>query len=84
MASRKEKPAPDPRIGSLVRFYDEGWRHGYLEKVEKGSAFVRAIAGSGLASRLSKVDDDGIEVIPPKGEDHVETKVPKNAPDSLA
>lgn len=45
----KVKPEPHPLeeiIGELVSYYDEGWRYGYLEAVEKGYiARIRPIAG---------------------------------------
>ena len=48
---RVKKPKPEPHpleqvIGDLVSYYDEGWRYGYLEAIEKGSiARIRPIAG---------------------------------------
>jgi hypothetical protein len=51
-AKVKPEPAPtqprqtglDPRIGELVRYYFEGWRFGYLDKVEGKRASIRPIA----------------------------------------
>lgn len=43
-----EKPEPHPLeryVGKLVAYYDEGWRHGYLEEIVKGkTARIRPIA----------------------------------------
>jgi hypothetical protein len=43
-----EEPLPEgfPAIGSLVRYYDEGWRHGYLVVVKRKVATIRTIGGT--------------------------------------
>lgn len=43
----KKEPNPlEPFVGALVRYYDEGWRHGYLDSTEGEHAVrVRPIGG---------------------------------------
>jgi putative ribosome biogenesis GTPase RsgA len=45
----KIKPEPHPLeafVGDLVSYYDEGWRYGYLEAIEKNkTARIKPIAG---------------------------------------
>lgn len=40
-------PLPEgfPAVGSLVRYYSEGWRTGTLDSTKGNTAFIRPIAG---------------------------------------
>lgn len=49
----KVKPEPHPferAIGELVSYYDEGWRSGYLEEIEKHTVRIKPIVGYKAAS----------------------------------
>lgn len=57
----KKRSGPDLRVGKLVRYYDEGWRHGYLEKIEGRRASIRPI-GLGSAARNVRVPEEDVEL----------------------
>jgi hypothetical protein len=47
----KKEPVPDPyKIGSLVRYYDGGWYHGYFDGWKGESARIRPIAAINASS----------------------------------
>lgn len=68
---RKREPVvkqePDARIGTLLGYYDEGWRYGRLEDVKGQVAYIRPIGAYKAApGRLVRVPMDNIEA-PEKG-----------------
>jgi hypothetical protein len=42
-------------IGSVVRFYRDGWRCGHLEELEPPFARIRPIGGGANKRRLAKI-----------------------------
>jgi hypothetical protein len=50
-------------VGSLVRYYDDGWRYGHLEEVKKGIAIVRPIVSKYAATpRCAKVPAVDVQI----------------------
>lgn len=52
---RKAQPLPFPK-GTLVRYYDWGWRAGYFEGIEKGRALILPIGPVGKQMRHISID----------------------------
>lgn len=51
----KVEPVPDPyEIGSLVRYYDGGWYHGYFTGWKGESACIRPMAAINATSQPQK------------------------------
>jgi hypothetical protein len=48
-------PLDETAIGSVLRFYRDGWRCGHLEELEPPFARIRPIGGGANKHRLAKI-----------------------------
>jgi hypothetical protein len=48
-------PLDKTAIGSIVRFYKDGWRCGHLEELDAKFARIRPIGGGATKHRLAKI-----------------------------
>jgi hypothetical protein len=48
-------PLDESKIGSVVRFYRDGWRCGHLEELDDKFARIRPIGGGSSKHRLAKI-----------------------------
>lgn len=48
-------PINEDSVGSVVRFYRDGWRCGHLEELNGACAMIRPIGGGANKRRLAKI-----------------------------
>lgn len=68
MAHRKLLPQPGSnaplfRAGTLVRFYDEGWRHGWVVTHGPKWVTIRTIPAIGRRSHNRRIDPKNVESV---------------------
>lgn len=70
MKKRRPKPEPEPDtpslpVGSIARYYLDGWRHGEVVKVTKTLVVIKPYGPDG--QRNAKVPIDDVELVDVRG-----------------
>lgn len=78
MKKRRPKLEPEPDIpalpvGSIARYYDDGWRHGEVIKVTKTTAVIKPYGPEGQRNAKVPVDD---VILVDRYDNPIETKSP--------
>lgn len=66
----KKEPNPlEPYIGSLVKYYNEGWRYGYLDSTDgEHVVCIRPIAAVGTTVRCHRYPNTDVTIVEVKSE----------------